>query len=290
MKHPSNSRPINLPRLALTLIALALPQVSSPLLAATCPPTFGNGRVCTANDFNVTTVLVSGPDECTEGEIIPSVTVRVGLESTAKDRYDIGLFAGDHGGPVIGGASCSFTSLVPLEPPFDPLSGSGGYRELDGDACGEVAKDDGVNFRDFVLTDSVLCRDSDGDSRVDGAGLVTWSSNANEDVCTNPNDETNFFPEQSSKCQLDPDLNLPIVVEPPPSMVVDKVAQPSSLPAPGGPVEFVVMVTNSSAETDPLTLFSLVDDVYGDITKVQGRITRTNCAVPRQIAPGGTSQ
>jgi hypothetical protein len=160
----------------------------------------------------VTSVVVAGPTECTLGDTI-SVTLDVGLESTSKSRYDIGLFAGDDGGPVFEGLSCSFTSLSPLQmnpPAFDPGSGVGAYRNLDGDQCGDINKDDGVNIRTFQL-DSVLCRDNDGDGRVDVAGLVTWSSNANADICTDPTDRTQFFPVQTSKCQLDPDLNIPII-------------------------------------------------------------------------------
>ena len=108
-----------------------------------------------------------------------------------------------------------------------------------------------------------MCRDNDGDGRVDVAGLVTWSSNANADICTDPTDRTQFFPVQTSKCQLDPDLNIPIIVEPPPSVVVDKVALPENLPAPGGQYvcEFTGDVTGSTgySETDTV-IAQFVDD------------------------------
>ena len=254
----------------------AIAEVAS---AQSCPPNFGNGQLCTAKDFSVTSTVISGADECTDGETI-SITVRLGLESTAKQRYDIGIFAGDDGGPVIDGASCSFTSLAPIEPnpPFNANSGSGGYRDLESDACGDVDNNDGIVYRDFQL-DSVLCRDEDGDGQVDISGLVTWSSNANQDVCTDPNLASNFFPRSSSKCQLAPELNIPIIVEPAPTMQVDKVALPTSLPAPGGPVRFVLTVGNTSAATDPLTITSLIDDVHGDLNG-QG-----TCSVPQTIAP-----
>ena len=254
---------------------------STQAIAQSCPPSIGNGSICNANDFNVTSVVVAGPTECTQGETI-SVTVDVGLESTAKSRYDIGLFAGDDGGPVFAGPSCSFISLAPLAlepPPFNGTSGVGPYRELDGDQCGDVTQAE-LTVRRFQL-DSVLCRDNDGDGRVDIAGLVTWSSNANADICTDPTDRTQFFPVQTSKCQLDPDLNIPIIVEPPISVVVDKVALPGNLPAPGGTVRFLVGLSNSSSITDPLTLTSLVDDIHGDLNG-QG-----TCSVPQLLAPRG---
>jgi hypothetical protein len=249
--------------------------------AQTCPPDFGNGKICTAKDFTVTGVVISGPDECTVGDTL-DITVRIGLESTAKQRYDIGLFAGDDGGEVIGGSSCSFTSLAPIEPDlaFNADSGFGGYRDLDGDACGDVSSNDGINYRNFEL-DSVLCKDEDGDGQLDLAGLVTWSSNANQDVCSNPDDPTQFFPSQSSKCLLDPNLNIPITVEPPPTMSVVKTALPSNLPEPGGAVEFLVDVFNTSSSTDVLTITSMVDDVHGDLNG-QG-----TCSVPQTVVPGG---
>jgi len=248
-----------------------------------CPPDFGSGRLCTAKDFEVTGVLTSGPDNCTEGDTI-SIELLVGLRATANERYDVGLYAGDNGGEVIGGASCSFTSLTPQTTSnalFNGTSpaGAGPYRALDGDACGDVRSSDGVNYRRFVLT-QVLCRDRDGDGDVDINGLVVWSQNASQDVCTDPNDAAQFFPEQSSKCQLAPDFNLPIIVEPAPTMKVVKTALPRELLEPGGVVRFRVLVFNSSAKTDPLQLTSLSDDIHGNLN---GRGT---CSVPSIIAPG----
>ncbi|MEP6390447.1 MAG: hypothetical protein ABJ056_11045 [Halioglobus sp.] len=263
-------------------IALAaLTLLSNNSVAQSCPPDIGSGQLCTARDFTVSGVVINGPDECTSGDVI-SLSVRVGLESTAKQRYDVGIFSGENGEPVIGGASCSFDSLAPLEPfpPFNANSGSGGYRNLDGDQCGDVDTTDGIVYKDIQL-DSVLCADNDGNGQLDISGLVTWSSNANQDVCNDPDNPQNFFPVQKSKCQQDPDLNFPIVVEPAPSMSLDKFAFPANLPAPGGPVEFFVDIFNTSSATDVLTVTSLVDDIHGDLN---GRGT---CSVPQTIVPGG---
>jgi hypothetical protein len=46
---------------------------------------------------------------------------------------------------------------------------------------------------------------------------------------------------------------------------VDKTASLTVIPEPGGPVEFSVVVTNDSVATDPVTLTSLEDDIYGDL-------------------------
>ena len=144
---------------------------------------------------------------------------------------------------------------------------------------------DGEVFKDIQL-DNILCEDNDGDGQVDISGVVTWSSNASQDVCNNPNDPANFFPTSSSKCILDPDFNLPIIVEPPPSMTVFKLALPGNLPEPGGPVLFAVDIANTSSGTDTLIVTSIIDDIHGDVTQVQGNITQTTCSVPQELVPG----
>ena len=269
--------------LAAALFLLACTASAAFAQSGSCPPDFGNGKLCTAEDFRITGVVVNGPKECTVGETI-AIDLLVGLTSTANQRYDVGMFVGDNGREVIGGPSCSFVSLTPqtdvnsLFNGTDP-AGFGPFRDLEGDACGDVAASDGENFRLFSLG-SVLCQDRDGDGDVDISGLVVWSQNATQDVCTDPADPVQFFPNQSSKCQLAPNYNLPIIVEPAPTLEVEKRASPETLQEPGGPVAFLVSVGNTSADTDPLVLTSLVDDVHGDLN---GRGT---CSVPQVIRPG----
>ena len=218
-----------------------LPPAPSRAQGGACPPDFGSGRLSTAADLRVSSVVVDGPSACTDGETI-SLDLLVGFTSTANERYDIGLFVADDGGKVIGGTSCTLGSLTPqtaVAPLFngtDP-AGLGPYRDLDGDACGDLQAPDGENFRRLTL-DGVLCRDRDGDGDVDINGLVVWNQNANQGVCTDPGDPAQFFPDQSSKCELAPDYNLPITVEPEPAMVVEKRPFPEILLAPGGDVIF----------------------------------------------------
>ena len=274
-----------LPLSTLPFLVAAYAMLCSYAHAGECPSAPGQGNLCTAKDFTITSAIIDGPTECTIGETI-TARVRVGLTSTANQRYDIGIFTGDNGEPVFGGASCSLDSLTPLEPPFDGDSGFGGYRELDGDACGDMSGPDGEVFKD-VLLDKVLCKDNDGDGQVDISGVVTWSSNASQDVCSNPDDPLQFFPSSSSKCILDPDFNLPIIVEPPPSLRVFKLALPGNLPEPGGPVLFVVDIKNNSAGTDTLTINSIIDSVHGDTTTTQGNdIIQTSCSVPQTLVAG----
>jgi uncharacterized repeat protein (TIGR01451 family) len=50
----------------------------------------------------------------------------------------------------------------------------------------------------------------------------------------------------------------------PSSIVVEKTASPTSMPAPGGPVTFTVVVKNTS-EVDSVTIDKVDDNVYGDL-------------------------
>jgi uncharacterized repeat protein (TIGR01451 family) len=74
-----------------------------------------------------------------------------------------------------------------------------------------------------------------------------------------------------------------------PSIDVTKTADPTSVPEPGGPVQFTVDVKNTSVSTDPVTITSLVDDPDGagpaEPIDLNGKGT---CSVPQTIQPGET--
>ncbi len=65
-----------------------------------------------------------------------------------------------------------------------------------------------------------------------------------------------------------------------PTIVVDKTANPVTLPEPGGTVTFTVVVTNTSFES--VTLTSLTDNVYGDLNG------KGSCATSGTIAAGAS--
>ena len=67
-----------------------------------------------------------------------------------------------------------------------------------------------------------------------------------------------------------------------PAIAVKKTANPTQLLEPGGNVTFTVAVKNNSVASDPVTITSLMDNVYGSLN---GKGT---CAVPQTIAAGGT--
>ena len=69
------------------------------------------------------------------------------------------------------------------------------------------------------------------------------------------------------------------IVDQPPSILVTKTADPTSLPEPGGTFTFSVRVDNTSA-TDVVSITSLVDNIHGNLNG-QG-----DCSVPQTIPAG----
>ena len=75
-----------------------------------------------------------------------------------------------------------------------------------------------------------------------------------------------------------------VTLTPAPTIQVDKTATPLTRPEPGGDFTFNVVVTNTSTEV--LTITSLTDDVYGNITTRAG--STCNTAIGTVLQPGGT--
>ncbi|HEX2046982.1 MAG TPA: hypothetical protein VHF27_04400 [Acidimicrobiales bacterium] len=72
-----------------------------------------------------------------------------------------------------------------------------------------------------------------------------------------------------------------VVVTPLPTIMVEKTASPTSLPVPGGTFTFRVVVTNTSSV--PLTIRTLTDNIYGNITTIPG--STCNTAIGTVLAP-----
>lgn len=216
--------------------------IAIPATADICLPELGNGNICSAKDFQLVDGLVSGPSSCTEGEIIPGgIVMSLGMQPTARKRFDIGIFVGDEAESPIGGASCTFSSLSPLETgsDFDPVSGSGPYRDLDGNACGDTLKTDGLTYKSIPLN-NVLCQDLNGDGLLDISFVMTWQQNQGQ--CTDPNDPNNFIA-SSSKCvnwvgDIEDIEVLPPIPPPLPVISVTKSAIPIVIHAPGQEVSY----------------------------------------------------
>jgi hypothetical protein len=271
-----------MPRQALLHLVLFC-LICSPAVADICLPDDSPGKICTASDFTLTEQLISGPSECIDGTIIAEpITLRLGLTPTANTRYDIGLFVGEAGASPIGGASCIFDSLTPIQNPsgsdFDGLSGFGPYRESTGNACGDTEKDDGQVVREVELT-NILCQDLDNDGALDLPYAVTWKNQA--EVCTDPTDASQFIPEQTSKCinWVGEVPEIPVLPPEAFSIEVAKRAVPNVIES-GEDVTFELIVTNDGDVE--VTLTSLNDTVYGDVTL----LAESSCSVPQSLAAG----
>lgn len=260
--------------------------ISSPLSAqiVSCPANIDLDH-CNANDLHPTgSEVVSGDQACTEGGTF-SATVRVRFDSGsgANQRYDLGYFAAIEGQSLFEGGNCQFGALSPITAspsPSDLLSGSGPYADLDGDACGDMQNGAPTNV-DVVLED-VPCVDKDGDGQANINYVLTWDNRASAGDCPSAADPGNFEP-NPPKCLSGVEVDLPVIVEPPPGITVDKFATPDTLEAPGGEVTYYLTVHNESSVTDPIDITTGVDDQFGDL---DGRGT---CRLVT-IAPGETLQ
>ncbi len=75
-----------------------------------------------------------------------------------------------------------------------------------------------------------------------------------------------------------------VSLTPIPAILVDKIATPPTRTAPGGDFTFNVLVTNNSTEV--LTITSLTDDIYGDITTRANSTCTTAIGTVLQPRPG----
>jgi len=73
-----------------------------------------------------------------------------------------------------------------------------------------------------------------------------------------------------------------LILDVDPDISVEKEVTPASLPEPGGVFTFTVTVTNDS-DAENVTLNSLIDNVYGDLTAA----TDTTCSVPQTLTKSG---
>jgi hypothetical protein len=255
---------------------------SGSALAGQCLESSSPGKICTANDFEVVSEeLVSGPANCTDGEIIPGdVVVRVGIVGNRTSTYDIGFFVGDGASSPINGESCTFDSLTPLESAGNPFDPSGPYRDLDGNMCGDASKGDGTIFKDFTLG-NVLCQDQNNDGALDIQYAITWKQNAA--ACDDPTDPENFDLANTSKCinAIGDVGGIPVLPPDPdvPAIRVQKIAEPLII-SPGEDVDYTVNVVNEGPIT--VTLDNLDDDRFGNLDG-QG-----SCRLPQEIDPGQT--
>ncbi|NMH66647.1 hypothetical protein [Shewanella salipaludis] len=254
---------------------------------------------CTANDVAVAGVatnpdgtpqLTIHDDGCAyQGDTV-NFTATFDLEVTAKERHDIGIYFvtdGDLNGDGAISGACSVSTLdYQPDPPWldldgttDPFPGTNIISNIQ-DTCGDIDKPD-HNPLHPTVTLTAVCKDDDNDGFLNLPNCTSWRQSGANELCTSPE---NAFPGSPSKCRCDDGFNVPIAV-PPAELRVVKTAAPTTLAEPGGTVSFSVSVTNIGVDpNNPVTLNSLTDSIYGDIsTSGHDGIISTGCAVPQQI-------
>ncbi|MEJ2741182.1 MAG: hypothetical protein P8176_01490 [Gammaproteobacteria bacterium] len=254
---------------------------------------------CTANDVAISGVatnpdgthqLVIHDDGCAyQGDTV-NFTATFDLEVTAKERHDIGIYFITDGDPNGDGAvsgACSISTLdYQPDPPWldldgttDPFPGTNVISNTQ-DVCGDIDKP-GHNPLHPTVTLTAVCKDDDNDGFLNLPNCTSWRQSGANELCLSPLDA---FPGAPSKCRCDIGFNVPILV-PPAELKVVKTAVPTSLPEPGGVVTFTVSVTNIGIDpNNPVTLNTLNDSIYGDITSSgHDDIISTTCSLPQVI-------
>jgi hypothetical protein len=275
-------------------IALADDQGNADVLAdvGCMQDVAGFGLNCTANDVRVasaTNILILDDGCAFPGDDV-SFTADFEVVLGAQARHDIGVWFAQDGDPngdgALTGTCTAATPAYAPDPPWldldgtnDPLPGDNKPSGIQ-DTCGDIDNDHNPLFPSITLT--VACIDPDQDGKLNLPNCTSWRQSGANDLCTSPIDA---FPGSPSKCRCDIGFNIDIDV-PAAELLVTKTANPTSVDEPSGSVEYTITVTNTGIDpNNNVTLNSLQDDIYGDITQVQGDIIATTCSVPQVIPP-----
>ena len=87
-----------------------------PIADAECVPIFNGGNYCTSNALSFKAISIE-PDRthCNAGdELNLNIGITLGSEKlrNAAQRYNVGIWIGEHGEPAIGGSQCTFEKAV----------------------------------------------------------------------------------------------------------------------------------------------------------------------------------
>jgi len=247
------------------------------------------GLTCEANDVTLssaTNISISAggscdPDtgvcRCFAGEMV-TFTADFAMTLTTQARYDVGFYIATDGDPNDDGAltgTCSATASL--------LGNTSNFAQLDAapDVCGDVTSTNNPVLVEATIT--TLCPSTPGE-QLQLPFATTWRQPGSNEVCSGTGDgpaaDNDVFPGSPSKCNTGT-LAIDIFSEPV-SLVVTKDALTPSVPETGGSATFMVTVQNTAA-TLPLTLTSLSDVPFGDITSTHGdplaplSVTATTC-------------
>ena len=267
----------------------------------------GNNQnvTCTANDVTLASAEnidiitggscdpVTGICRCNAGQMV-TFTADFRMDLTANLRYDVGFYLATDNDPNNDGAisgSCTATASL--------ANNTSNFVQLDNppDLCGDIRGPfNTANNPLFVTTQITAQCPVNAGEQMRLPFATTWRQPGSNTVCSGTGNGTttnDVFPGSPSKCNKGI-LTLDIFSEPV-RITVIKDAQTASVPETGGSATYLVTVKNEAVVL-PLTLTSLVDAPFGDITQVGGVVTATTCQpdnvastceVGGTIAPGG---
>jgi hypothetical protein len=231
--------------------------------------TGANRLNCTANDIRLSRATQVSPTSCIEGTHF-DLTATFEVNVTANARYDAGFFFRIDGGDDARNPTGT-CSLTQLDRNISPAL------NLDGDTCGDLNA--GTVNVTFTIP-NVLCQDTDGDGKLNLPNCTSWHSNQGT-ACTLGN-ANGAKPDTKSKCVCDDTFQVPVTVETPNGAVFKTATEAL--------VTYEVTVKNNSSNIN-VTLQSLTDNVYGDITKDKNTgntaVDSTDCATGGTIAKSG---
>jgi len=245
---------------------------------------------CTANDVTISTVtnidITAGGEcktvggvktcYCFQGQNV-TFAADFSMPLTAQERYDIGFYIATDGDQTTKGAltgQCASTNVTNVNSPTfvndDPAP----------DVCGDIkgVANSAYNPQIVRFALTMPCNPDDN-GKLALPYCTTWRQPGSNQVClgTGTSPATNdVFPGSPSKCFCGI-KELDIFTETA-TIEVKKENISGNVAETGGSVTYSVSVKNL-AEVASVTLDSLTDDIYGDITSVHGAITDTTCTL-----------
>ena len=215
--------------------------------------------------------------ECDAGGTV-TFTADFQMDLTADTRYDVGFYietgADNSNDGAITGQCTAVASLL------SNTTRTGNFINLDAapDVCGDITGpfETAHNPLFVTATISTQCPLTPGEQlQLDFA--TTWRQPGSNQVCAGTGNGTttnDVFPGSPSKCNTGT-LAIDIVSRPTVINVEKTYAGTGVFEDTGGAATYNVTVSNPSAIA--VTLQSLSDVPYGDITQVQGAVTNTTC-------------
>mgnify|MGYP000859424426 CR=1 FL=1 len=164
---------------------------------------------CTADDVPTVIPTVNLIQGCNAPGDIAKFDLTLSVGANASDRYDIGLWVSKDGDPNKDSSETGMCQTFV----FDKATYG------DGDFCGDVQSRTMVTktFSNIEL----VCRDDDGDGRLDVPVITTWRNSSNPNDCPSAD---RALPETKSKCKNDETFNIPVPI--PGQIIVKKVTNP----------------------------------------------------------------